>query len=157
MAVTRVNALQALEKTRKITLSPGIFYGLKALFLHLAANKGNPDLLYLPIDGVVSASDGGNTASNPLADAAVTLYALYLKKNGATAVWFKGSNHASTATTDGTEDISFKLTTASDDMLWIFPQGHALSTGLTVTQNTTATGSTLTLSANRADGFAIVA
>lgn len=134
----------------------GVFMALKALFLHLAANKGNPDLFLKNIDGNVGSSDGGNTASQVLVDGPCTVYAIYLKKTGATATWFKGTNHASTATTDGTEDFSYKLTTAAEEDLFLFPTGHALSTGLTITTNTTATGSTLSLLANRIDGFVIV-
>lgn len=156
MAVTPVNALQAREKARFSSRNPGVFYCLKSFFLHLAANQGNPDLLYVPIDGQINASDGGNTASQVLADAACKLYLLYLKKNGSTATSFKASNNATTATTDGTQALGYILTDSAEENLFCFPTGHAFSTGLTVTENTTATGSTLTLAANKIDGFVII-
>lgn len=156
MAFVPVNALQAREKTRMIIRNAGVFYALKALFLHLAANKGNPDLLFVPIDGTVSASDGGASASQVLADGPCTLYAIYLKKNGSVAVSIKASNNATTAGTDGTQALGYILTTANEEDLFLFPTGKAFSAGFTVTENTTATGSTLTLNANRADGFAIL-
>lgn len=123
---------------------------------YLATFKGNPQLQFVSINGATSASDSGNTASNVLCSGACTLYALYLKKTGATACWFKGSNHASTASTDGTQPIAETSAVANDEICRVWPNGKALGTGLSITQNTTATGSTLTLNANRFDGFVII-
>lgn len=157
MALTTQSANLVRQKTNMAArTTPGVFYALKALFLHLAANQGNPDLFYKNIDGNVNASDGGNTASQVLVDAACTIYAIYLKKTGSTATSFKVSNHATTATTDGTQSLGYILTVASEENLFLFPTGHAMSAGVTVTEDTTATGSTLTLLANRIDGFVIV-
>lgn len=156
MALTTQAANLVRQKTYMINRNAGVFYALKALFLHLAANKGNPDLFLKNIDGTYSSSDGGNNASQVLVDAACTLYAIYLKKSGTVAVSFKASNHASTAATDGTQALGYIITSSAEENLFLFPSGHALSTGLTVTENTTATGSTLTLAANRLDGFVIV-
>jgi hypothetical protein len=141
--------------TSSNTNSPFNYYAFKALFLHLAMNKGNPDLFYKNIDGTYSASDGGNNASQILVDAACTLYAVFLRKVGSVETIVKGTNHASTAATDGTQDLAFALTVAGSETI-VYPDGRALSTGLTVTENTTRTGSTLTLKANRVDGFVIV-
>lgn len=126
-----------------------------ALKKYLAQNKRNPDLQLLPIDGTVNSSDGGNTVSQILMAGACTLFAIYLIKKGATETIFKGSNHASTAATDGTQDLAIAATVAGD-VFEIYPDGRALSTGLTVTEDTTRTGSTLTLLANQCSGFAIV-
>lgn len=126
-----------------------------ALKQYLAQNKRNPDLAFAPIDGVYSSSDGGNNASQVLVDAACTLYAVYLVKKGSTETIFKGSNSATTAGTNGTQDSAIAATVAGD-VLEIYPDGRALSSGLTVTENTTRTGSTLTLAANQMSGFAIV-
>jgi hypothetical protein len=135
--------------------SPLNFYIFKQLFLHLAINKGNPDLAFKAVDGTYSSSDGGNNASQVLVDAACTLYAVFLRKLGSTESIFKWTNHASTASTDGTQDGAIAQT-AAGSVVEIYPDGRALSTGLTVTENTTRTGSTLTLKANRQDGFVIV-
>lgn len=156
MAVTPVNALQARQKARMSTRNAGVFYTLKSFFLHLAANKQNPDLLYTPIDGNVNASDGDNTADQVLANAACKLYVLYLKKSGSTATWFKATDHATTAATNGTQDISLKITTSGEERVSFYPDGYAFANGITVTEDTTATGSTLTLAANKVDGFVIV-
>lgn len=139
-----------------IPVAQALFGALKSLFLHLASNKGNPDLFYKNIDGLVNSSDGGNSNDQVLVDAACTLYAVYLKKTGSTAAFIKLTNHAATATTNGTQDFSYKLTEAPEDDLFLYPNGHILSAGLVVSSNTTATGSTASLAANRTDGFVIV-
>lgn len=156
MALTLQSATLVRDKVRGFTRGAGIQYALKSFWMHVASNLRNPDLAIIPIDGTATASDGGNTASQVLADAALTLYAIYLKKTGATATFFKATNHASVASTDGTEDFSYKLTTAGEENLFLFPNGHALATGLTITEDTTATGSTLNVIANKIDGFVII-
>jgi hypothetical protein len=128
---------------------------LDALKPYLANQKRNFDMYFAPIDGVYSSSDGGNNASQVLVDAACTLYAIWLVKKGSTETCFKWTNHASTAATNGTQDGVISAT-AAGDVFQIFPGGRALSSGLTVTENTTRTGSTLTLAANQMSGFAIV-
>lgn len=136
-------------------ISPFNFYALKDFFLHWAANKGNPDLQYINVDGTYSSSDGGNNASQVLANAACTLYVVFLKKVGTTESIFKWTDHASTAGTAGTQDGAIAQT-AVGSVLEVYPDGRALANGLTVTENTTRTGSTLTLKANRQDGFVII-
>lgn len=126
-----------------------------ALKQYLAQNKRNPDLQLVPVDGTLNSSDGGNTAAQILCNGACTLYAVYLLKKGATETIFKGTNHASTPTTDGTQDLAIAATVAGD-VFEIYPDGRALSTGLTVTEDTTRTGSTLTLAANQMSGFVIL-
>lgn len=141
--------------TSSNTNSPFNFYVMKAFFLHWAANKGNLDLFYKNVDGTYSSSDGGNNASQVLCDAACTLYAVFLRKTGATEVIFKGSNSATTAGTDGTQDVAIALTVAGSVEM-VYADGRAMSSGFTVTEDTTRTGSSLTLKANRADGFVII-
>lgn len=141
--------------TTTLPNSPLNFYVFKDLFLHLAMNKGNPDLFFMNIDGAVNSSDGGNTASQVMVNAACTLYAVFLRKRGATETILKVTNHASTGTTDGTQDLAFALTVAGTEVA-IYADGRAYATGLTIGENTTRTGSTLTLLANRIDGFIIV-
>lgn len=136
-------------------ISPFQFYALKALFLNFAANKANPDLRYVNVDGKVGASDGTNSNDQILVDGPCTLYAIFLKKKGSTETVFKGTNHASTSQTNGTQDIAIALT-AAGTYLGVYPDGRALSTGLTVCTNTDRTGSTGTLLANRIDGFVII-
>jgi hypothetical protein len=156
MALTTISANLVRQKTYMINRNSGVFYALKALFLHLAANKGNPDLFLKNIDGLVNSSDGGNSNDQVMVDAACTLYAIYIKKTGSTATFFKVTNHAATGTTDGTQDLGYKLTTSLEEDLLLFPSGRAFSAGIVVSADTTATGATATLKANRIDGFVIV-
>jgi hypothetical protein len=145
------------QKTYMTVRTPGVFYALKALFLHIAANRGNPDLSYANISGYTNASDGGNTDEHQ-ATAANTLYAVYLKKRtGAVANYVKITNHATTPVTNGGADLSYCITTAAEENLFLFPNGHSLSAGLTVTQNTTGTGATCSLLKDTCDGFLIFA
>ena len=141
--------------TTSLPNSPFNFYAFKALFLHLAINKGNPDLRYVNIDGLYSSSDGTNSNDQVLVDGPCTLYAIFLRKRGATETVFKGTNHNTTSATNGTQDIAIAATVAGT-VVEVYPDGRALSTGLTVCENTTRTGSTGTLAANRMDGFVIV-
>lgn len=127
----------------------------RELKMYLATQKGNPSLQFVSINGLVNSSDSGNTVSQILLAGAGNLYGLYLKHLGTTATWFKGSNHATVAATDGTQLIA-EHSAAAEDICRIFPSGKVLSTGLTVTEDTTATGATLTLLANRFDGFVIL-
>ena len=158
MALTTQAAQLVRQKTNMITLSPGIFYGLKALFLHLAANRGNPDLQFVPVDTVLLASDKTNTAQQVIANVACHLYAFYLKKFGTVAVSYKISDSATVVTGNGTDaGPSGTLTVLSDDTLQIYPQGgHNYVNGIAFTEQTTQTGTTQTLFANRAEGFFII-
>lgn len=155
MAITTESANRVRQKTYMINRNAGVFYALKALFLHLAANKGNPDLQIVNIDGNATASDGGNVASQVVANAACTLYAIYLKKSGAALTVFKGTDNATTASSTA-EDVECSMTTKSEENLLLFPSGHACANGFTYTENTTQSGSTLNLLANRIDGFVIL-
>ncbi len=108
-----------------------------------------------PLVACVGASDGGANASQVLADAACTVYGIYLKKVGATETIFKASASATTAGTDGTQKYAISKA-AAGDVAEVYPNGDAVASGLTVTENTTRTGSTLTLLANRFDGFVVI-
>lgn len=156
MALSLESANKVRQKTRMFNLNPGVFYGLKALFLHLAANKGNPDLQFVPFSGTEVASDGSN-ADKVIADAACKIYAFYAKKRAtATATWFKGQDHASAATpTDPTYLREFNE--SGQVVFELYPDGYAQGTGWTVEQSTDdITGSTRTLAADSVDGFYIL-
>lgn len=160
MAITLVAENLVWQTVRQALsgASPSVQLQLKALKTYLATQGKNIDLAYLVINGTTNSSDGTNTASQVLADAACRVYAIYLKKSGTTACWFKGSDHATTATTDGTQVIAEHDANAAagNEILRTFVAGKSLASGLTVTMDTTATGSTLTLLANKFDGFAII-
>ncbi len=122
---------------------------------YLATQGGNPQLQFIPIDGTYSSSDGGNNASQVLSDTACTVFAIYGLKVGTVETIFKGSANATTAGTDGTQKFALPAT-AAGDVFAVWPKGIAVASGLTVTLNTTRTGSTLTLLANDINGFVII-
>lgn len=157
-AVTTEAANRVRQKTIAFSRNPGVFYELKALFLHLAANKGNPDLQYVNIDGTFSSSDGGNNANQVLVSSAGNLFAIYMIQRGTTETWFKLTDNATTATTNGGADLTYGFNngTTKEEVLFTFPVGRTFANGLTMTENTAATTSTLTLKANRIDGFVIL-
>ena len=156
--MANVNANAVRQTTYMSTRNPGVYYALKALFLHLAANRGNPDLTYKNISALTNASDGTNSNDQVLAAAANTLYAVYLKKGtGSTASYVKLTNHATTSTTNGTQDFGYKMTTAAEENLFLFPNGHALTAGLCICQDTSATGATCSLLIDCCNGFVILA
>ena len=156
--MANVNANAVRQTTYMATRNPGVYYALKALFLHLAANKGNPDLTYKNISALTNASDGTNSNDQVLTAVANTLYAVYLKKGtGSTASYVKLTNHATTGTTNGTQDFGYKMTTAAEENLFLFPTGHSLATGLVISQDTSATGATCSLLIDCCNGFVILA
>lgn len=160
MAITLVSENLVWQTARQMLAgaSPAIQLQLKALKTYLATQGKNPDLQIVAVDGTYSSSDGGNNASQVLLDAACRLYVVYLIKRGTTATYFKGTDHATTAGTNGTQALAMNDANAvtGDELLATFKDGYSLANGLTATENTTATGSTLTLKANRFDGFVII-
>lgn len=122
---------------------------------YIAQDLRNIQLQFVPIDGTYNSSDGGNNVSQVLANAACTLYGIYLFKSGSTETIFKFSDNATTAATNGTQYGAIAKT-AAGDVFEIYPDGQALSSGLTVTEDTTRTGSTLTLLANQMSGFVVI-
>lgn len=156
MALTLEAANRVRQKTLAFSRNAGVYRELFAFFLHMAANKGNPDLQIVNVDGTSMSSDGG-AASQVIANVAGTLYIIYLKKTGTVATSFKANDNASTAAGDGTDTGPNQvITTAAEEVLFTYPTGHALANGLTIREDTTQTGTTRTLKANRLDGFIIV-
>lgn len=131
------------------TRSPGIFYALKALFLHLAANKSNPDLFFDVLPG--SSNEG-------LVNGACTLYALYLKKGTvATAAYYKLSNHATVVQADS--QVIIESHTVGEEVLAIWPDGKTFTTGIAAGSYTAYDGSNVTTAStatHQLSGFAIV-
>lgn len=135
--------------------NPGAQSAFRVLREYIATQGGNPQLQFIPISGTVNASDGGNTVSQVLADTPCTVYGFYLKKVGSTETIFKASANATTAAGDGTQKYAFSKA-AAGDLAVVYPTGDAVANGLTVTEQTTRTGTTQTLLANRFDGFVVI-
>ena len=159
MALSLQDGVQVWTKVKNAlsaaNANPGAQNAFRILREYIATQGGNPQLQFIPINGTLSSSDGGASANQVLADTACTLYGVYLKKVGTVETIFKASANATTAATDGTQDQAIAATVAGD-VFEIYPDGRFLSAGLTVTEDTTRTGSTLTLLANQMSGFVVI-
>lgn len=126
-------------------------YLIKALFLGLAANKGNPDLQFLPFSEVNADVSGGTV----LLSGACRVYAVYTRKeNSATDNWTWVYDDATDDTTAGDALISLPQLEANADAIFVSSVGIPAGTGIVITQYTTALGTTD--GSNGADGFVIV-
>ena len=129
MALATESAGKVRQKTYEINRGPGVFYALKALFLHLATNKGNPDLQLVNIDSAVVDDAGGQDHG---IDAACKVYAIYLKKKAtATAVAYVLLDDATNDAGGETDArVQLWLSAASQEVLAIYPDGLDFTTGL---------------------------
>jgi len=128
-------------------VSPEVQAQLRAFFETLGQLKGNPNLAIVPFD---EASD----TEIVLGDAAAgTLYAIYLRKDTATASFTKFTDHAS-ASSDADSDITLRLSRIGDQFIG-FPSGWAFANGLVAQGNTAASTGTGSAS-NGAKGFVII-
>lgn len=155
MALTTESAGRVRQKCRAHLRDPGVYLALKSLFLHLASNKGNPDLAFLPIIGTDADAAGGQV----LVDAACTLYAVYGKKT-ATATdsylaIFDDASDDSGAGTDGRIVLPFLA--ASEEAFYLSPDGLTMAAGVVAKAYTDFDGTTDTSAGDAPNGFAIVA
>ncbi len=128
-------------------VSPEVRYQIRAFFEVMGQLKGNPNLVVVPFD---EASD----TEIVIGDAAAgTLYAVYLRKDTATASFFKLTDHAS-ASSDADADIVIKSARIGDEF-HSWPSGWAFASGLVAQGNTAASTGTGSAS-NGAKGFAII-
>jgi hypothetical protein len=147
--------------TSSDSVSPYHFYAVKALFLHLAANKGNPDLQFLPYAAEDAVVDGGGTT---LVTGALTLYAWFGKArrtSGTTASYealYDISNTGATGDSDiiGDDITVQKIKATGQQFFCVHPDGWAVATGLAVNSTTAIDGATQSSAANSTDGFVIV-
>jgi len=125
------------------TRSSAVFYIMKALFLHLAANKGNPDLeLKYQTSGANASIVGG----------ACTMYAIFLKKGVvATDSYFKLSNHATQV--QAASEVIVKSSVAGEEFCAVWPNGYALDTGCTSGSYTAYDGANATTASTATHNF----
>lgn len=152
MALSLESAGKVRQKTREHVRNPAVLYALKAFFLY-HSQKGNADLELVYLD------DADLTGTNGVvsADAACTLYFVFLRKRGtATDAYLKFYNDATDDTTAGNERITIALLEASEDNIVMFPQGLDMSTGIVATSHTTSNGTTDSTAGDAGDGFLII-
>ena len=135
------NASSALSGT--VTRSAQTFYMIKALFLHLAVNKGNPDLELKVV------TSGANST---LVDDPCTLYAILIKKGTvATASYFKISDHATVVQADS--DVILLGDVAGQQINVFYPDGRAFGTGIAAGSYTAYNGSDTTTASTTTHNF----
>jgi hypothetical protein len=165
MALVTANANIARQKaynavygtgtgTTADSVSPFHFYAVKAFFLHMAINKGNPDLQFLPYTAEQAIANGGTD----LVGAGCTLYAWYGKarRTSATTVAFQAIHDAAdnSATTTTVDTVLINLT--GQQFFIVHPNGKILATGLTISSADAVGGATETTALLATDGFIIV-
>ena len=163
MALATENANLVRQKAYTFANSGGTAAGsahgeiwrqLKAFFLHLAVNKGNPDLQYIPFNATQVTTAAGY---NPDIDAC-TLYAVYLRgrrTSGTTAAFFSVHDAADDAATTTTV-WTFKFNVTGQEYFCSSPDGHVITTDITLGTATTVGGTTDSSAADACDGFIIV-
>jgi len=163
MALATQNANLVRQKAYNFANSGGTVAGsahaeiwreLKAYFLHLAVNKGNPDLQFIPFNAAQVTTAAGY---NPDVDAC-TLYAVYLRgrrTTGTTAAFFSvhdATTDAATTTTVWT----FKFNVTGQEYFASSPDGFVIATDITVGTATTVGGTVDSAEADACDGFLII-
>lgn len=151
MALTVENANLVKQRTFVDLRQRHIAEQMKAFWNHIN-HSNNPDLQFVYFSGL-------ETADKVVADVACKLYAVFMRKPTASTVdsWLKGSDHATAAAANG--DLVVKLLGTGGggrEYLVTFPNGLLLGTGLTLGAHTTVNGSSKTLVADAATGWAIV-
>lgn len=152
MALSLQSASLVRQKTREFTRNPLVFYAIKAFFLY-HSQRGNNDLqLILLDDADLTGTDGVVSA-----DAACTLYMVYLRKRAtATDSYLKLYDDATNDSTAASERVTLATLEASEDNIAIFPQGMTFATGIVATSHTTSNGTTDSTAGDSGDGFIIV-
>lgn len=147
MAISLEDIVKTKQRVRSVRVGFEVDLYLKVLWQNLNA-RNNPQLQYKAI------SDLGADAI--IADAACSIYAIYLKKQAtATGCFFKAADHASSAGTTAS-DVVHELNAASQEVLFVYPGGYAQGTGFTVGSDTTADGNTASTAGDGPNGFVLL-
>lgn len=161
MAITLEAANKVRQKTRSAGLDPLVYGQLKAFFQYWATHKGNADLQFLPFAGTDADAAGGVV----LADAACTVYAVYLRKGtldqrtagtatDAYIALFDDATDDAGAGTDGR--LTLPSLTASESTLYCSSTGIACATGVVVKAYTDFDGTTDSSAGDAPNGFVII-
>lgn len=136
------------------SVSPYHFYAVKALFLHLATNKGNPDLQFVPYSITQATTNGGTD----LIGAACTLYAWFGKaaRTSGTTASFQAIHDAADNSATTTTVWTAKINATGQTFFFVEPNGRAIATGLTISAATAVGGATESTDTDSTNGFIIV-
>jgi hypothetical protein len=127
--------------------------GIKNLLSYISQHKGNPTLQHVNFTQLTS-------GSTVIADVACKLYAVCVTRPSSStqSAYLKLTDDESTAQHAGDQDFTFKVpsgVTVSD--LYTWPDGFALSAGLTISADTSASTSSIeSTTVSRVSGWCIV-
>lgn len=161
MAISLESAGKVRQKTYAANLNTLVFRQFQAFFQFWATNKYNADLQFIPFSSVTIDDAGGQV----LADAACTLYAVYGRKGtldqrtAGTATdsylaIFDDATDDAGAGTDGRLVIPFLV--ASEQSVWLSPEGVAMGTGVVAKAYTDFDGTTDSSAGDAPNGFVII-
>lgn len=161
MAISLESAGKVRQKTYGLGLDPLVYRQLQAFFQYWATHKGNADLQFLPFASTSIDDAGGQV----LADAACTVYAVYLRKGSldqrtagtatdSYVALFDDATDDAGAGTDGR--LTLPSLTASESSLYLNPAGIACATGVVVKAYTDFDGTTDSSAGDAPNGFVII-
>jgi len=155
MAVSTESAGRVRQRCLELSKNPGVFYALKSLFLYLAANKGNPDLEFLPFTGTSVEAAGGQV----LVAGACKIFAVWGKKpatdtEDAYLAIFDDATDDTGAGTDGRLVLGFQ--DADEEQFYLNPDGLDMATGVVAKSYTDFDGTTDTTAGQAPNGFVII-
>lgn len=135
-------------------VSPYHFYAVKSFFLHMAANKGNPDLQFIPYSAEQITTNGGY---NPDVDAC-HLYMWFIRGRRAsgTTASFQDLHDATTNGATTTTVATQLLNAAGQTAMFVWPDGFPIATDITLAAADAVGGATESAAADASDGFLII-
>ena len=164
MATTLESAVLVRQKVNAYNLNSYNRKSLQAFFHYWATNKGNADLQFIPFSNSTVVSDtstGGcctDTGWSFIAGAASTVYVFYAKNDGTgdgTDSYLSLINSTAN-TTAAACYLTGLISDDNDEFLFVYPNGLAFGTDMTIAATTTLGGATESASANAANGFVII-
>ena len=161
MAISLESANKVRQKSYAIGLDPLVYRQLQAFFQWWSTHKKNADLQFLPFDGTDADAAGGVV----LADAACTVYAVYLRKGtldqrtAGTAtdayIWvLDDATDDAGAATDGR--VALPSLVASESSIYLNSSGIVCATGVVVKAYTDIDGTTDSSAGDAPNGFVII-
>lgn len=165
MALTTQNANLVRQKaynavygtgtgTSTNSVSPYHFYAVKSFFLHMAMNKGNPDLQFVAYTAEQAVTNNGTS----LIGGACTLYMWFGKarRTSGTTSSFQAIHDAADNTATTTTINTARIKATGEQFVFIHPNGVAIATDVVISAATAVGGATESSTADATDGFVIV-
>lgn len=131
MALSTQASNLAKQRALHYDFKPKVRLFLRQAFSYWAQFTSKPDLQ------VVEFASLTNTDA-VIADSPCRVYGIWSYKPVTGTAYIKGTNNATTCSTDGTQDVTILTNGAKTAALLIYPDGLSCSAGFTMRGNTTA-------------------